>query len=90
MISIFGVPHTIIPDNGPKFSGQPYRQLMQAHGINHVTSSPHHAKSHGFIERTIRTVKSFMRKSPLYYHHALVAPHNPVRTKSPITSRIDV
>ena len=61
-ISLFGVPHSIISDNGPQFIGQPYQQLMRKLDIAHVTSSPHHSRSHGLIERTIRTVKSLMKK----------------------------
>ncbi len=61
-ISLFGVPHSIISDNGPQFIGQPYQNLMKKLDIVHVTSSPHHPRSHGFIERMIRTVKTLMKK----------------------------
>lgn len=72
IFSMFGVPNVIISDNGPQFTGQAYRQLMQKYGISHVTSSPHHSQSHGFIERTIRTIKSLMNKSASNYYHALL------------------
>ena len=61
-ISLFGAPHSIISDNGPQFIGKPYKQLMSSFNISHVTSSPHHSRSHGFIERMIRTVKAVMKK----------------------------
>ena len=61
-ISLFGAPHSIISDNGPQFIGKPYKQLMSSFNIAHVTSSPHHSRSHGFIERMIRTVKAVMKK----------------------------
>ena len=60
--SLFGAPQSIISDNGPQFIGKPYQQLMNNLDIAHVTSSPHHSRSHGFIERTIRTVKAVMKK----------------------------
>ena len=61
---MFGVPTKIISDNGPQFQGAAYQQMTKNYGILHITSSPHHPKSHGFIERNIRTVKSLIRKSP--------------------------
>lgn len=64
MFSLFGVPHTIISDNGPQYQGSAYRTMVEAYGINHITSSPWHPKSHGFIERMIRSVENLLRKSP--------------------------
>ena len=62
--SLFGVPNTIISDNGPQFVGAAYQSLLQEYGVTHITSSPWHPESHGFIERAIRTAKSMLRKSP--------------------------
>ena len=62
-ISMFGIPHSILSDNGPQFSGRPYQDMIAQYGICHITSSPHHAKSHGFIERMVRTVKGTLRKT---------------------------
>jgi transposase InsO family protein len=62
----------IISDNGPQFIGLPYKQMVKEYGISHVTSSPHHPKSHGFIERMIRTMKGFMRKSPREFYESLL------------------
>ena len=64
IFSMFGVPTKIISDNGPQFQGAAYQQMTKNYGILHITSSPHHPKSQGFIERNIRTVKSLIRKSP--------------------------
>ena len=72
-ISMFGIPHQIISDNGPQFTGKPYQKLMQKLGITHTTSSPHHPRSHGFIERAIRTVKATMRKEPQENDMAILA-----------------
>jgi hypothetical protein len=72
-ITLFGIPHTIISDNGPQFTGKPYQSMIQQYGIAHVTSSPHHARSHGFIERAIRTAKATMKKEPRANDIALLA-----------------
>ena len=61
--SMFGVPTTLITDNGPHFIGRVFHEMTKRFGIHHSTSSPHHPQSHGFIERTIRTVKACLRKS---------------------------
>ena len=60
-MAIFGIPHSIISDNGPQFIGKPYLQLIKQYHISHVTS-PHHPCSHKFFERAIRTVKAMMKK----------------------------
>ena len=65
VFSLFGIPSTMISDNGPQFIGKEYQSLMKQHGIAHITSSPHHPQGHGFIERMIRTVKGFLHKSNL-------------------------
>ena len=64
VFSLFGVPNSVISDNGPQFQGSAYRTLMLDYGIHHITSSPWHPKSHGFIERMIRSVENLLRKSP--------------------------
>lgn len=65
IVAMFGIPNTIISDNGPQFVGKEYQDLMREHAISHITSSPHHPQSHGFIERMIRTVKTLFRKANL-------------------------
>ena len=45
---------------------------MLDYGIHHITSSPWHLKSHGFIEKMIRSVKNLLRKSPKETDKALL------------------
>jgi transposase InsO family protein len=63
VFSMFGYPNRIISDNGPQFIGQDYQAMTKKHGIAHITSSPHHPKSHGFIERMVRSVKALFTKT---------------------------
>ena len=72
----FGIPNTIISDNGPQFIGAAYQQLLRDFDITQITSSPHHPMSHGFIERQIRSVKALMRKSPQDTDKALLMMRN--------------
>lgn len=83
IFSIFGVPNTVITDNGPQFQGAAYQKMLQGYGVCHITSSPHHPQSHGFIERSIRTIKSLLKKSGEDSNKALLnfrttppGPHN--------------
>ena len=83
MFSCFGYPSTVITDNGPQFIGQMFQTFLRGKGIAHITSSPHHAKSHGFIERLVRTVKNLIKKSAdldsalLAYHTSPLGPQQP-------------
>ena len=63
VFSMFGFPNTIISDNGPQFTGREYQEMVKQHNIAHMTSSPHHPKSHGFVERMVRTVKAMFTKT---------------------------
>ena len=53
IIGLFGVPNTIITDNGPEFIGQSFQKIIKQHHINHITSSAHYPRSHEFIERMV-------------------------------------
>jgi hypothetical protein len=70
---MFGVPQVILTDNGPQYIGESYRTLMKDYDILHITSSPHHPQSHGFIERMVETVKALIKKSPRATAKALLA-----------------
>ena len=61
--ALFGRPDEIMTDNGPQYTGQPFKEFVQSWGINHVTSSPHYARSNGFIERSVRHVKPIVKKA---------------------------
>ena len=51
----YGVPETVVSDNGPQYS---------SHEFTDVTGSPHHPRSSGQAERTVKTVKSLLKSSP--------------------------
>lgn len=58
----FGVPEKLITDNGPQYGSSEFREFMKKLCVNHVTSSPYYAQSNGMAERTVKTVKSSMKK----------------------------
>ena len=61
--ALFGRPDEIMTVNGPQYSGQPFKKFVDSWGINHVTSSPHYARSNGFIERSVRHIKPIIKKT---------------------------
>ena len=60
--SMFGVPAEIVTDNGPQFTGKPFKDMCDRWNVNHTTSSPRYPLSNGLAERTVRTVKSLIKK----------------------------
>ena len=85
----FGIPNTIISENGPQFIGAAYQQMLRDFDVTHITSSPHHPMSHGFIERQIRSVKAIMRKSPQDTDKALLMMRNtPLGSQLPSPAEI--
>ena len=60
--SMFGVPAEIVSDNGPQFSGTPFKDMCEKWNVRHTTSSPRYPRSNGLAERMVRTVKSLIKK----------------------------
>jgi len=85
---MMGYPHTIISDNGPQFIGHEYKEMTNENGIIHQTSSPHHPKSHGFIERMIRTVKCIFNKTNKQQPSLLIYRTTPIGPKLPSPAEI--
>lgn len=83
IFSMFGHPNTIISDNGPQFIGQEYQLMVSKTGISHVTISPYHSESPGFIERMVRTVKTILtitskqQSALLMYRTTPIGPNMP-------------
>ena len=63
IFSKFGIPKTVVSDNGPEFSGEPYQIFSRQWDFQHVTSSPKYPQSNGKVERTIQTIKKSLRKA---------------------------
>ena len=68
MKSIFarwGIPATVMSDNGPQFSSVEFRQFAQQWEFNHATSSPHYPRSNGLVENSVKVVKRLLEKALL-------------------------
>ena len=50
-------------DNGPCYNSKEFQQILQHYNITHHTSSPHHPRSNGFVERMVGVAKKLMDKA---------------------------
>ena len=62
VFSEYGVPQTVMTDNGPPFSSKEFAAFANQYRFGHITSSPRYPQSNGFVERMVQTVKQSMRK----------------------------
>ena len=66
MKSIFarwGIPGTVMSDNGPQFASLEFRQFAQMWEFNHINSSPHYPRSNGLVENSVKIVKRLLEKA---------------------------
>ena len=63
IVTELGLPHIITSDNGPCYNSKEFQQFLQSYNITHHTSSPHHPRSNGFIERMVGVAKKLMDKA---------------------------
>ena len=63
IVTELGLPHIIRSDNGPCYNSKEFQQVLQCYNITHHTSSPHHPRSNGFVERMVGVAKKLMNKA---------------------------
>ena len=59
----FGIPDTVVSDNGPTFVSNEFKSYLQHQGICHVTSTPYHPASNGLAERAVQIVKNGLKRN---------------------------
>nr|XP_054933842.1 uncharacterized protein K02A2.6-like [Dermacentor andersoni] len=59
----FGLPRTLVTDNGPQFSSEEFRVFMKRNGIAHLRTAPYKPQSNGLAERAVRTVKQGLNEN---------------------------
>ena len=62
-VTELGLSHIIRSDNGPFYNSKEFQQFLQCYNITHHTSSHHHPRSNGFVERMVRVAKKLMDKA---------------------------
>ena len=63
IVTKLGLPHVIRGDNGPCYNSKEFQQMLQRYNITYQTSSPHHPRSNGFVERMVGVAKTLMDKA---------------------------
>ena len=59
----FGLPETIVSDNGSCFVSEEFQQFLKSNGIKQITSAPYHPSSNGLAERAVQIVKKGLKKT---------------------------
>ena len=58
----YGIPDTLVTDNGPPFSSHEFADFAKRWNFLHKTSSPHHPASNGMAESAVKTLKRTLLK----------------------------
>ena len=62
MVATFGIPETVVTDNGSNFTSVEFENFLKSNVIHHIKAAPYHPASNGLAERAVQTFKSGMRK----------------------------
>ncbi|XP_021370584.1 uncharacterized protein K02A2.6-like [Mizuhopecten yessoensis] len=61
----YGIPTTVVSDNGPQFSSSEFDRFASEWEFEHLTSSPAYQQSNGKAEQAVKTAKRLMRLAKL-------------------------
>ena len=62
VLSIFGVPKSIMSDGGTHFYNKPFETLLAKYGVKHKVATPYHPLSDGQVELGNREIKTILMK----------------------------
>ena len=69
VFSRFGVPKTLVTDNGAEFTSREMNQFCTNNGITKMESPPYHPQSNGSAERSVQITKNGMKAWRLEVAH---------------------
>jgi hypothetical protein len=71
-MSRFGIPHTLVSDNGSSFTSRDFELFCAVNGIKHVLSPVYHPSSNGQAESFVKIVKKGLKGIILSSNNKLV------------------
>ncbi|KAG5872744.1 hypothetical protein JTB14_002207 [Gonioctena quinquepunctata] len=60
-ITIFGIPESILSDQGTDFTSDLMKELNKLFKIKQILSSPYHLQTNGALERSHLTLKEYLK-----------------------------
>ncbi|XP_046405335.1 uncharacterized protein K02A2.6-like [Ischnura elegans] len=57
LIAKWGIPKTIVTDNGPQLTSSEFKKFCHENGIRHLFTAPYNPSSNGLAERGVQTFK---------------------------------
>ena len=61
----FGIPESLVSDNGPQFTAAEFQLFCKQNGIHHIQVAPYHPASNELAERAVQTFKKGIQKIKL-------------------------
>lgn len=65
LFSRYGIPESVVTDNGPQFTSTAFSAFLKDRGITHIHSSVYHPSSNGAIERFKQVFKACVQSAIL-------------------------
>ena len=59
----FGIPDSIVTDNGTCFTSSEFEMFLTNNGIVHKKSAPYHPSTNGLAERAVQILKQGLKKN---------------------------
>ncbi|XP_055938181.1 uncharacterized protein K02A2.6-like [Argiope bruennichi] len=59
----YGIPLTLVSDNGASFTSYEFRHFLKLNNIKHITSEPYHPATNGQAERIVQLFKASLKSS---------------------------
>ena len=62
IFATYGLPKSIVSDNGSCFTSDEFRKFVKQNGIQHIRTAPYHPASNGLAERGVQIIKNCVKQ----------------------------